>query len=181
MFSTDQVNGYAQGQAEVSEGDEALQRSTVLITLTSQERLVDEDAGVYEVDSGKGLGTLIISEGQQLIVTHDHWRLLNNDLQRVEYHDRRGNLLASTSGSEFSAGILFRDGGTIIVKAPAGLAGSLTQAQMGTMPSDSAGLQVQIVRKTPESLNAIGVMDAVVEAIELKQGKKILVLRSVKG
>jgi hypothetical protein len=116
-----------------------------------------------------------------LFITHDYWRLLNDDLQRVEYHDKRGNLLASISGSEFSAGILFRDGGTTIVKAPAGLAGSVTQAKIGTMPNDSAGLWVQVMRKTPELSNAIGVMDAVVEAVELKQGKQVFVLRSVKG
>ena len=77
---------------------------------------------------GTGLGTVVQQNGQTIIVTHDHWKLIDNPQAIVELANAQGELLVTMNGPEFGALVSHRDGGTTIVNMPASIAGHFTPA-----------------------------------------------------
>lgn len=95
-----------------AETERAIRRSTLQMALYEFDRGRGVEAG------GRGLATLVQRDGRRLIVTHDHWTHLNDNLREVELRDAQGNLLLSLPAAAFNALIRHRDGGTLIMAAP---------------------------------------------------------------
>jgi len=114
--------------------DEATQQTVLnaTIKITFLAPAVDENGQVKvnEVNGekhiaytgGTGLGTVVDRNGENIIVTHDHWTRIDNPQAIVELATAQGELLLTLTGPEFSALISHRDGGTTIVNMPASIA-----------------------------------------------------------
>jgi len=138
-----------------SSGDQVL-AGTVRITLFAplsdaqgKELLLTVDGRLFrQLIADEGLGTLARQEQawsrqeqawsrqELLIVTHDHWKLQTNNLERAEFRAVNGDLLLTLSGEQFRQLIRYRDGGTQVLTAPAEVAKKLTAVPVG----DSANL-----------------------------------------
>jgi hypothetical protein len=120
---------------------QAVLNATVKITFLAPK--VDENGQVKmnEVNGekqiaytgGTSLGTVVNRNGEIIIVTHDHWKLMDNPQAIVELANAQGELLLTLTGPEFGALISHRDGGTTILNMPASIAGQFQAAN-----SDSA-------------------------------------------
>jgi len=69
----------------------------------------------------QGLGSVVIWQGATLIVTHNHWGEMLADAEYIRILDAQGNQLRELGMEEFSNLILYRDPGTLVFAAPAGL------------------------------------------------------------
>ena len=120
----------------------ALDRATNqrILQATIQIALYEFDEGAGVEKGGRGLGTLVRQHNQTLIVTHDHWTHLNANLREAEFRNARGDLLLAVSGSAFLGMIRYRDGGTMVLAAPAELAAlaPVAVAPAGTRNGDIA-------------------------------------------
>ncbi len=65
-----------------------------------------------------GLGTLTQRDGQTVIVTHDHWVSSFEVVTQIEIWNRHNELLASLDGEALAALVLYRDGGTLVLRVP---------------------------------------------------------------
>jgi hypothetical protein len=66
----------------------------------------------------EGLGALVTQGEERLIITHDHWSLLDSDLGAVQFGNATGELLLEVELIEFKNLIRYRDGGTMVIEAP---------------------------------------------------------------
>lgn len=117
---------------------------------------------------GDGLGTVVDYGGERLIVTHDHWSHINQNLNVVEFRDAMGQLLAMLNAQAFQALILYQDGGTMVLRVPAGLE-RIGAATVGTAVSN--GDVVWVARRDVEmGRQTVEVIPAAVSAVEMGDG-----------
>lgn len=84
-----------------------------------------------------GLGTAVLVGRRRLIITHDHWSLLTPDLLRVRITAHDGRPLAYLSGFAFHNSIRYRDGATLVFRAPESVpAGAMLAAEHAFEPGD---------------------------------------------
>lgn len=104
-----------------------------------------------QYQSGEGLGTVARINNELVIITHDHWTLLNDQLAKARFYNANNDLLAEMSGPEFHNLIRSRNGGTMVLVAPVELLKSsdLTAAQIGRGQSASWGDRVAVVYRNP--------------------------------
>ena len=157
---------------------QAIRQSTVQIALY-------ESAGDSSVEAGgRGLGTLVRRNGQTLIVTHDHWTHITANLSAAEFRDADGSLLASLSAEAFLSLIRHRDGGTLILSAPAELA-ALPAVNLDAPTSGSGtdqGDTVWVSRRARDNGGAtVEVVAASVQGVETAAGVQRLRLRGADG
>ena len=84
-----------------------------------------------------GLGTLVVSNEQTYIVTHDHWKLLDDLAAEVKIMDSKGGLLSQHTSTEFLGLVRHRDGTVMIVAAPPGLLGGVKAGTGNDVPVGS--------------------------------------------
>lgn len=65
-----------------------------------------------------GLGTLVRNGDCLYIVTHDHWGA-TEEASQVDFRNARGEPLLRITGDRFRSHIRYRDGGTLVLAAPA--------------------------------------------------------------
>lgn len=124
----------------------------------------------YAVEAGdtepgsRGLGTLVIHADELLIVTHDHWAHLTPQLHEVELRDASGDLLLTLDAPAFRALVVYRDGGTMLLRVPDGLQG-LVPARLGTT-ADLAETAWVMRRALASDRGTIEVAAAAVTAVE---------------
>jgi hypothetical protein len=70
-----------------------------------------------------GLGTIVNQMGDTLIVTHDHWSLLDQKSGLVRLGDSAGVQLLEVDIEEFRKHIIFQDGGTMVLDASSWMRG----------------------------------------------------------
>ena len=127
----------------------------------------------------RGLGTLVADGGEIVIVTHDHWAHLTPTLHEVEIRDAAGRLLLTLDGLAFRDLIAYGDGGTMVLRAPAGLEG-LLPAELGA-PADE-GDAVWFARRDPASgRTAVEMVAAAVTAVESAAQPATVRLRNLDG
>lgn len=127
----------------------------------------------------RGLGTLVDYGGKQVIVTHDHWEHLTPNLHEVELRDAAGQLLLTLDAMHFRALIRYRDGGTMLLQAPDGLAGIAAAALSAPPAVDDT---VTFARRSPQSgRTALEGVVARVTDVESGSGPARLKLRSADG
>jgi hypothetical protein len=128
--------------------------------------------------SARGLGTVAANPGGVVVITHDHWGDLLDTAMVARFSDAHGRPLVELTGREFRRAILYRDGGTLMLRAPAGLATEV--AAFGDGEPVGPGVTVQILHRRAGRDHAIEVVDAVVESIAWKE-RPVYTLRSVDG
>lgn len=135
-----------------------------ILQATVQIALYEYDEGAGVEKGGRGLGTLVRQNNQTLIVTHDHWTHLNANLHEVEFRTARGDLLLTLSGSAFLGMIRYRDGGTMVLAAPAELA---ALAPVAVEPAGARNGDIVWVtrRNRADGGNTVEVVAATVETV----------------
>ncbi|MEM7802020.1 MAG: hypothetical protein AAF633_22690, partial [Chloroflexota bacterium] len=95
--------------------------TTVYMTMFT----LNESEGEAEYVSAvrnEGLGTVVSYADERLIVTHNHWAVLESGTPDIiRFFDAYGQPLLELSGNEFMSLVRYTDSGTMIFKAPNGL------------------------------------------------------------
>lgn len=95
----------------------------------------------------EGLGTLVNLNGEVVIVTHDHWTLLDR-LKMARFYDASGDILAEMDDGDFHRLIRFRDGGTMVLALPAQLVATAVIGNSQMVQSEDV---VFLAYRTPNS------------------------------
>ena len=131
-----------------------------------------------EFTGGTGLGTVARINGETVIVTHDHWKLLDNSEAFVEFATADGELLLTISASEFGDLIRYRDGGTMILSLPDALVGTFQPAAPGETNTMTHNDVLLIAYLQPGAGDSISVEAVVVSKITQHSGLSALELVS---
>lgn len=138
------------------------------------------DGAQYEAGN-RGLASLVTVGGQRYILTHDHWTPLAGNLKEVELRDAAGTLLMVLDAASFTELIHYRDGGAMLLKAPASLHGVLP-AEIGIDTTAPPSQVVWLARRSPADDGAtVEVVPARVEAVEAEGMPPRLRLRGLDG
>jgi hypothetical protein len=138
-----------------------------------------------------GLGALVTQGEERLIITHDHWSLLDKDLGTVQFGDATGELLLEVALIDFKNLIRYRDGGTMVIEAPEDLflrgVGDISWLPaLGLNDSDkseelSPGSIVLVAQRQPGDSVGVAVVRAEVERSDQRLGRPVYRLRSLSG
>jgi hypothetical protein len=115
-------------------------------------------------DMGRGLGTLIKTQGGDLIVTHDHWGDLLRAADLVELRDAQNDLLLELTNLEFRKLLRFEDAGTMALDTPPAL--GLTPVELGDSHQVLPGQVILLARRQPGDTGKVEVIQAEVKAEE---------------
>jgi len=163
---------------------EATVRITMYAPLTDEEgnpRYVRENGQrAIQLTVSEGLGTLARQGSDLLIVTHDHWHLVTPDLRRVAFHDAGGEPLLELSGKEFLQLVRYRDGGTMVLTAPTGLAASRVPVALDNGSGANRDDIVYLAFRDPDN-GQIGVAAMLVQKETIYQGRPVSRLTSLNG
>ncbi len=133
---TDKVQAYGTDIDEVSRQQiyEATVRITILAPVldeSGQPKLIEGPAGLQrELTAHDGLGTLVQTGGEVVIVTHDHWSVPIMNLDKVQFHNTSNDLLLEIDRSNLFSLLRYRDRGTMILTAPEPLAAHSSPLEM---------------------------------------------------
>lgn len=134
-----------------------------------------------EFIGGTGLGTVVRIDQETVIVTHDHWGLLDNPEAIVEFATAEGGLLHTISAPKFRDLIRYRDGGTMILSLPDALAGNFQPAVRGDASAVALNDVLLIAYRQPTAGDNISVEAVVVSKYKQHGGLPTLELTSVSG
>lgn len=139
----------------------------------------------------EGLGTLVTQGEERLIITHDHWSLLDTDLGTVQFGDATGELLLEVKLIDFKNLIRYRDGGTMVVEAPEdlvlpGVADLSWLPALGLTDPDKSedlnpGSIVLVVQRQQGDSVGVAVVRAEIERSDQILGRPVYRLRSLSG
>jgi hypothetical protein len=136
----------------------------------------------------EGLGTLATADnGDLLIITHDHWSLLDSLLGTAQILDGRGQLLTEMPLWAFRDLIQYRDGATMLLSWPEGLAISRSAdradalARLTERSSVAVGDVVSLAHRQPGGQMGVSVTQAVVESVGENKGRPVLRLDCARG
>jgi hypothetical protein len=132
----------------------------------------------------RGIGTLVDYNGEAVMVTHNHWPQVEDATRpdRVQFRDAQGNLLLELDGVAFQSDILYRDGGTLVMKAPAALLDEVVPVnQIGDSRQVSPGDIIYVVRQQPGSEATLGLLATQVTAMEDDGSHVVMKLQSTEG
>lgn len=139
--------------------------------------------GSYVV--AEGLGTLVNKGGELLIITHDHWSVLNGNLGIVRIRNGHNQILAELRLWQFKRLIKHRDGGTMVLSAPEEIAAKFDPDQLKSLGHSNlhvvAGDQVSLVYRQRDGQAGFAAMQAKVESIGRMQGLPVLKLSTPEG
>jgi len=187
MFSLSHNDSAASvGNREIARTDlNGAMQSTVMINMYGFEPAEIDANGMVtkmaEPSRTEGLGTAVVQNGQTYIVTHDHWSLLNDELELVQIRDASGTLVAQMDGEEFGQRIQYRDGGTIVLSAPQALGQRIQTTSLDGAQSIEKGAVVQVVHRRRDGQGGVATVEATVQGIEFIDGVPTLKLRSANG
>lgn len=176
LFNAPAEGASPQPIAELGTQREQLLGATLQIRM--QVRIEGEDV------VGNGLGTLVRSQGEVLIVTHNHWDEVLQDTSMVEFSDARNNLLVRTMGVEFIRLVRYQDKGTLALAAPQALLAEISpSAPLKALPASQVPKNaiVHIAYRQPGQREIVTLQQAVVEQICDCSGIPGLQLRSLDG
>jgi hypothetical protein len=147
-----------------------------------------------EVFSARGLSTVAYYQGEDVLITHDHWGEVLDQLAYARFWSRDNALLLELDGAAYKELIRYRDGGTTVLSVPEGLIADQlpTLNNPAAMPAivpaalaDEADVQVGdkvlAVVRDPKAPHRVEILEAVVESVEDQQGLPSLTLRRENG
>jgi hypothetical protein len=139
----------------------------------------------------EGLGTVLIEGSEVLIVTHDHWSLLDRDLGKVQFRNSANELILEMDLTKYRQLIRKRDGGTTVIEAPQRLAsyyrasGFLKSRLVLALAAPTSTVKLEdhvlIVRHQPGNEAVLQLTEAVVESLDLRMGQPAFRLRNLDG
>jgi len=138
---------------------------------------------------GNGLGSLVSAGDKTLLVTHNHWGEVLQEMTVIEFYNANGQLLKMMFGSEFKALVISQDAGTLVLNAPEELVKLthsskkplLEAAELGNSRQVKAGDIVTLVYHEQGNQKGIGMLEARVESIFKFKGLPAFSLRSLNG
>lgn len=162
----------------------AILRATVRIRIVAPyldgrgDRVMMRDSGrPVGLDAiNRGLGTLVTDNGRTLIVTHDHYNVMNTAVAEatvIDYTGRETTLPIDT----FRQLIRYHNNGVLVLEAPAGLPAGLP---LGHGAAVQPGSTVRLVHRDAAA-ETLSVVDAVVEAWIDYRGVPSYTLGNVNG
>jgi hypothetical protein len=134
-----------------------------------------------EYVAGNGLGTVVRSGEQVLIVTHDHWKLLDHPEATVELSNVKGELLLTTSGQLLRNSIRYRDGATLVFSAPTEVADRFRATATGLSRIVKRGDILFIAYRHTDNGDAISVEPVIVKKVKSFEGHAAFQLESGNG
>jgi hypothetical protein len=146
------------------------------LTLGEAQQHIDGEVSYY---MGHGLGTLVATDQGVLIVTHDHWGDVLEIADVVEFRDASGRPLQTITGLEFRMSVLYRDSGTMVIVAPAGI--NLAPAKLGDSRQVPLERKVLITRQNPDGSGGVQVIEAEVKSAEIFEGRNAWMLDTLNG
>jgi hypothetical protein len=123
---------------------------------------------------------VVVHDGEELIITHNHWTLLNAELELVQIHNAQQELLATMTGEEFFGLIRYQDDGTMVLSKPA-FEGSVQTVSWNNAGAIRKGTVVEVVHRRRDEQGGVAVVAATVESIEAMNGVPTFRLRSLNG
>jgi hypothetical protein len=213
LLSIQQIAGSLVGATpsipHVSEEMREIQDQNPLDASTTQ-RILDATIQIYmisevegsheqgnEVHMVKSLGSLIYLEGENFILTHDHWWFIE-DVKTILFYDSGGEFLMEISAGEFLHKIQYRDAGTMLVTAPEKLflgdhritAKKSLEAEPAQLPIPARldcvnevreGQIVYSARQSPVNTNQVSLLASRVQSILIVEGIQVFILKSLNG
>jgi hypothetical protein len=154
-----------------------IRNATVLIEmqLPNLEQPLDDNLFL-----GYGIGTLIRVSGQTLLVTHNHWKILE-DITIVRFYDADHNLLKNIIGKEYRELVLHANAGTQILQPPQELVDNLVPVNLDILGQLQVGESVDVVCWDKPARYKADIQQAVIEEISTYQGVPVYKLRSLEG
>jgi len=152
--------------------------ATLRITMIAREKSSDEPAYVVS----NGLGTLVQDGDASYIVTHDHWSRLANKVAAVRFESAAGELLMELTPNHFYSLIRYRDGGTMVLAAPAELPDCMTPVEAAAADESLAADQtLAIAYWQPDAQQQVSVEPVTVQVIEEHDGNASIKMQSLNG
>ena len=161
-----------------SEENEKIYNATVLIRMQTPQNQNVVGMGVF---LGLGIGSLIQINGEILLVTHNHWGEMLQDLTIVEFRNADNQMIKPIFGKDFKKLILRQDAGTLILRPPQELIDQLVPVSMDAIPQIAAGETVDVVYREKPTREKAAIHPAVVEEIITYKGLPAYRLRSLDG
>ena len=127
------------------------------------------------------MATLVKVQNENFLVTHNHWGDMLKDMNILELRDADNKLIQLIYGSEFKSLIVYQDAGTMVLRAPEGLADSLTPASLDRATQLKPGDTVQVTHHRQPNRDQVEILDAVVVDISLSRDTPVYTLRSLNG
>ncbi len=140
-----------------------------------------QNAVGLDVGLGWGMGSLIRRKGENLLVTHNHWGDLLQDLSIVEFRNADNQMIKPIYGYEFKEWIVFQDAGTLVLRLPEELFDPSAPASMDAIPQIVPGETVDVVYRENPTREKATILQAVVEEIITYKGLPAYRLRSLDG
>lgn len=138
----------------------------------------------YEADKGVGrwgLGTLVRHDDQTLVITHDHWSLLNAEQGEVDFRSAQGALLLRLAMNDFRALIRYLDGGTMVLVAPLQVAIAFVPATVTSWDALQVDERLWVVRRAPQDQMQLEVIGVSLEELQQEATPARLRLRGAQG
>lgn len=136
--------------------------------------LVIPDGGKY---GERGMGTVFTSHGETLVLTHNHWHMLNASTT-VQFRDAHNNLLVEINGKAFWGLVTHRDAGSLVLRAPAGL--KMVPVSLDGLPVVQADDRLLVVHQDPQDPDRAVVMAAQVQSVD-EQGIPVYKITAPNG
>ena len=133
-----------------------------------------------------GLGTLVHHEGEILVITHDHWGEMLNTMAFGRLWSTDGELLLELDGAAYREMIIYRDGGTMVLRVPDGVINASYPSTKNPIALDDraavqVGDKVLVVVRRPDTSHQVEIQEAVVESVEDQYGLPSLTMRRLNG
>ena len=156
--------------------------ATVQITLyapildeTGQPKLIEINGQrQIQYTVGDGLGTLVNRNGQVVIVTHDHWTLMEQ-MTKATVADVAGEVLLTVTAVQFQQMIQYRDGGTMILALENRLPGTAPTTTSTIHESDDVLL---LAYRQPDTMQ-VDVVPMMIDEMKLYHGQQSFYLYSL--
>jgi hypothetical protein len=158
--------------------EEKIRRASVSIVMLSPTLHVESAGGNY---IGQGIGSLIVYRGVKLLVTHNHYDEILQDLTIIQFRDADNRLLLTILGNLWKSLVVYQDAGTQVLRAPEGLADKLAPTIQPASVSLMTGEVVFVAHRENPKREKITSLPAIVEETKDKQGVPIYQLRSLDG
>ena len=133
------------------------------------------------VSVGYDMATLVEYEGETYLVTHNHYGEMLQDMNIVQFRDANNHRIQSMYASEFKSRIVYRDPGTLVLRAPEGLTDTLTPVRVDQQPQLQPGDIVQVAYRGGPEREEVEILDAVIETVTVLGETPVYRLRCLDG
>ena len=133
---------------------------------------------------GFGMGSLIRRHDEILLVTHNHWGKLLQDVSIIEFRNADDQLIIPILGYEFMEWVISQDPGTLVLRLPKEFIDYIDPSapiSMDAIPLIAAGENVDVVYRQGSTQEKVSIFQAVVEEIVIHKGFPAIQLRSLDG